>query len=332
VEENHGSSHRFRSWEHCRNAFLNARNKPLDDALLDTLALHLAFYLASWGMYRGSSFLLSLDYTVHKKIVEIVMKDEYSLLFDSDRLIVEKPQEYLDLLFGNSEKNGIVKEINAWYVKWHNEVLSSPIDDLDEMAETNAKEKKDVSTVLITKVLMGVYGCVPAYDRYVMDGLKTQGINATFGRRAVEALLKAVVKKDAVYNNILFARNGIVKEENKKYTALPPENYTFMKVVDMLFWEMGAGHVVYVEKTKERESTTVENLENMIFENRTEGPHDFVIKGKKFSSQDIGSLIMCVYDELKIKGDRKKEIKKHIEEKLEQDWQATTRYSKKIVR
>ena len=50
------------SWEHCFRVFRDARTAPSPD--YDYLSLHLAFYLASWGMYRGSSFLLQKDYKV----------------------------------------------------------------------------------------------------------------------------------------------------------------------------------------------------------------------------------------------------------------------------
>ena len=47
---------RSRSWEHCYRVFRDARIDPSPDC--DYLSLHLAFYLASWGMYRArpSSF------------------------------------------------------------------------------------------------------------------------------------------------------------------------------------------------------------------------------------------------------------------------------------
>lgn len=59
---------RFRSWEHCYSHFMRARNQSEVDH--DYLSLQLAFYLASWGMYRGSSFLLQKDYRVHIPIVK----------------------------------------------------------------------------------------------------------------------------------------------------------------------------------------------------------------------------------------------------------------------
>ena len=50
---------RYRSWEYCYSSFGEARTGTID---VDYLSLQLAFYLASWGMYRGSSFLLQKDY------------------------------------------------------------------------------------------------------------------------------------------------------------------------------------------------------------------------------------------------------------------------------
>jgi hypothetical protein len=52
---------RLRSWDHCYKFFQGGFE---DNELA---SLHLAFYLASWGMYRGSSFLLDKDYLVHLK-------------------------------------------------------------------------------------------------------------------------------------------------------------------------------------------------------------------------------------------------------------------------
>ena len=70
---------RSRSWEHCYRVFRDARTDPSPD--YDYLSLHLAFYLASWGMYRGSSFLLQKDYKVLSPVVEEVLKPEYDCLF-----------------------------------------------------------------------------------------------------------------------------------------------------------------------------------------------------------------------------------------------------------
>jgi hypothetical protein len=43
--------HRYKSWDNCFQAFSVSKQ-------LEIQVLELAFYLASWGMYRGSSGLL----------------------------------------------------------------------------------------------------------------------------------------------------------------------------------------------------------------------------------------------------------------------------------
>lgn len=62
-------NHRYLSWEHC---FLHCKNHDAfsTEKDVDTASLHLAFYLASWGMYRGSSFLLWKDYRIHIPVVQ----------------------------------------------------------------------------------------------------------------------------------------------------------------------------------------------------------------------------------------------------------------------
>ena len=69
---------RFSSWEHCYKCFSAARKSNEPDE--DYLCLHLAFYLASWGMYRGSSFLLKKDYKVHLPVVQEILKEKYDPL------------------------------------------------------------------------------------------------------------------------------------------------------------------------------------------------------------------------------------------------------------
>ena len=55
-------NHRYMSWEHCYSAF----QQPPSPNDTDYLSLQLAFYLASWGMVRGSTGLLWKDYKIHE--------------------------------------------------------------------------------------------------------------------------------------------------------------------------------------------------------------------------------------------------------------------------
>jgi len=50
---------RYRSWEHCFLYFKRDKAHALDEYAIDQLALHLAFYLASWGMYCYGRSIMS---------------------------------------------------------------------------------------------------------------------------------------------------------------------------------------------------------------------------------------------------------------------------------
>lgn len=72
--------HRYLSWEYCHEAFrLNRR--PQIDATIDYLCLHLAWYLASWGMLRNS-FLMQKDYKIHADVVRLIYQPEWDDLLD----------------------------------------------------------------------------------------------------------------------------------------------------------------------------------------------------------------------------------------------------------
>ncbi|MBQ7906646.1 MAG: hypothetical protein IJ309_01585 [Clostridia bacterium] len=341
-------SHRYRSWEHCRQRFINARGTSPSQQEKEELALHLAFYLASWGMYRGSSFLLSLDYTVHLPVVDIALKNVYDKLFQSDSLIVQDQKKYLTLMFGEDGKGGIVGELRDYLALWRNEVKRVGAATTEDEGEDTALAEgsvrggftlDDVSTVLITKILMGVFGCIPAYDRYVMDGLGVQGIQKTFNKKGVGELLNHVVNDEKVYNNINDVRSEMIKA-NQGYTTFDLNNYTFMKMVDMLFWEIGAGQVVEVSTRRGASfdegcigefNCLVKQVESG---NISQPPYTLDAGCKRFKSSNIGSLLMCVCEELKDNADiksRKTNIKDAIKN-LRDGWLATVCYTKKFVK
>lgn len=81
---------RFRSWEHCYKRFYDVRISQNGNVDYDNLSLHLAFYLASWGMYRGSSFLLKKDYRIHIPVVKILLQQQYKCLYDIECVELEK--------------------------------------------------------------------------------------------------------------------------------------------------------------------------------------------------------------------------------------------------
>ena len=197
---------RSRSWEHCYRVFRDARTDPSPD--YDYLSLHLAFYLASWGMYRGSSFLLQKDYKVLVAIVEEILKPEYDCLFGVACTDLRE-----------SEVQGSLENLNKYIAK-HFEPIR------DEVA--GRKVPSSVSPVLITKILMGTLGCVPAYDRLFVDGIKKYKV--TTQEYSQNSLLKLVDFFEE-YNDRL--------EEARRGMRVGDLIYPQMKVLDMGFWQIG---------------------------------------------------------------------------------------------
>ena len=197
---------RSRSWEHCYRVFRDARTDPSPDC--DYLSLHLAFYLASWGMYRGSSFLLQKDYKVLSPVVEEVLKPEYDCLFGIACADLRE-----------SEVQGSLEKLNK-YIAAH----FGPI--RDEVA--GRKVVSSVSPVLITKILMGTLGCVPAYDRFFVDGIKKYKVTT---QEYTPESVRRLVDFYEEHNDRL--------EEARRGMRVGDLIYPQMKLLDMGFWQIG---------------------------------------------------------------------------------------------
>ncbi|MBP2033347.1 hypothetical protein J2Z42_002050 [Clostridium algifaecis] len=197
---------RYRSWEYCYSHFYNARGK--EDADIDYLSLHLAFYLASWGMYRGSSFLLQKDYKVHIPVVQELLKPKYDPLMGIECTEFKKE--------GNQN---LLVEINAFIIEYYDKIRR-------EVKEQDLK--KQLSYTLITKILMGTMGCVPAYDRYFISGIKNQKI-AT-GNYNIKSVLQLVD---------FYEKNADRLESVRKSMTVCDLPYPQMKMLDMGFWQIG---------------------------------------------------------------------------------------------
>ncbi len=197
---------RYRSWEHCYSNFINARDNK--NAELDYLSLQLAFYLASWGMYRGSSFLLQKDYKIHIPVVKELLKEEYDPLAGID--CVELKRE---------ENQRLLENINAFLDEYYSNIR-------DEVK--NIKVRNQLSSTLITKILMGTLGCVPAYDRYFISGIKKQKVSSgNYNMKSIGQLVD-------------FYEKNIVELENiRKDMKVNGMAYPQMKILDMAFWQIG---------------------------------------------------------------------------------------------
>lgn len=201
--------HRYASWEYCHAHFLKCHEKQASIDC-DLAALNLGFYLASWGMMRGSTALLQRSYKVHVDIVPVLFDAKYDELWRLNPI----------------KLNGDGLD-NAWTQIWELRVV---------LADRYGKYDVSMSDVLFTKILLGTMACIPAYDEQFRKGLKatlapveSRGMIKKFGKNS----FKEIVLFYAHHQEDFESLTSTIKFNDKKRTYPP------MKILDMYFWQMG---------------------------------------------------------------------------------------------
>ena len=204
---------RFYSWDHCYKVFCDARCAGSHN--YDYLSLHLAFYLASWGMYRGSSQLLRKDYKIHVPAVRIVL-EEFACLHG---LV------YTDLR--KEEKEGIKEKLyvlNDKLTEYYNGITVSP------------------TGTLISKIVLGTLGCTPAYDTFFCNAVNDDNIITELLGQGHAKLQKNKWDIDSLFLLAdYYQRNSKAFEKlRKKYKVFGLYDYPQMKLLDMGVWQIGS--------------------------------------------------------------------------------------------
>jgi len=194
--------HRYKSWEHCFSYFQRSQEIKNDYA-----SLQLAFYLASWGMYRGSSYLLWKDYKIHEDLIDLLK--QRNIISNKLDLAKEKDSENIELIINTIN---IIKE---YYFK--------------KIKNVNGKEKKvRPSITLASKVLLGINACIPAFDRFFITGMKINNLGGSINKKTLQNIFN--------YYRINQIEFDSSCKYIKKHSGI---EYPPMKLVDMYFWEIG---------------------------------------------------------------------------------------------
>lgn len=194
------------SWEHCigefARAFSNPQKATSDEKTVDYLSLHLGFYLASWGMLRGSSGLSKCDYKVHAPVVKTILG--YSDLFGKDL------QDFL-----NAQTRERFETLRKDVVEYCRQFC-------------NAKDYK-ASDTLVSKIILGTFGITPAYDRYFKKSVIDYGI--TTGTYNIQSLEKLA---DYFSSHHAAEVAEMTKTMQKQFPL-----YTRARVIDALLYTIG---------------------------------------------------------------------------------------------
>ena len=196
--------HRYKSWDNCYIAFQEKKKTEIH-------TLQLAFFLASWGMYRGSGGLLQKNHLIHEGAVDIILhEDNYKLRCDRNNEV---------------SKENIPKIINL------KRELAEYYYDKKFINGKNDEKRISPTDTLISKILLGTLCCCPAYDRYFLAGLKEKKMKYnTFDINSLNELFDFIGKN----NN-----KTEIESAQKLIESKTGNYYPAMKVLDMYFWQIG---------------------------------------------------------------------------------------------
>lgn len=187
---------RYASFDYCFNYFQQFRDdKTLPDmageANLQLSCLHLSFYLASWGMFRGSSFLLEKSAKFFEPLIlAISSMDESIWNVDVDK--------YTD--------NNIDRLIQC-----------------ANLIADNLGKANGPTDTLITKIMLGVFGNVPAFDDNFRKGFDCY----SFGKKNLKRIKRFYDEHNTQIDSKIIYTFDFNGTETKR-------RYTKAKIIDMI--------------------------------------------------------------------------------------------------
>jgi hypothetical protein len=190
---------RYTSFDYCFNFFQDWRaNEGLslgNGSELQLACLHLGFYLASWGMYRGSTVLLQRSLAHLVPVVEAVTSSPASV----------------------------------WAIDANDYSLETATLVLETAARIRAAFPEGASDTLVTKIMLGVFGSVPAFDTNFRRAFGTAFLSAS-----------SLVRIGRFYRNYAdIIERYRVPTLDFASGAETGHRYSRAKVIDMIFFIEG---------------------------------------------------------------------------------------------
>jgi hypothetical protein len=200
------------SFDFCYSYFKNT-DVSVD---IEKSCLIIAFYLASWGMLRASSFLFKKSCKHFEELVNYISEQqrEQESIWDID---VDTYPENYDLI-----------------VKIYSDVKNIVV------------EKGRADLTLVTKIMLGVYGFVPAFDTYFIKAFgdfnkgKVSFNQFNFKKRSIDkqplnAIYNFYIENKSVID-MLSSKWHILDFKTGKENDL---NYSKAKIIDMYGFQKG---------------------------------------------------------------------------------------------
>lgn len=191
---------RYASFDYCFNYFQQARDAAetgqlADDERLTLSCLHLGFYLASWGMLRGSGVLYRRSVRALAPVVRAIASESAT-------------SWELDVPYFAGTDIGEVLAL-AQRIKAAYPVTASPI--------------------LVSKTMLGVFGCVPAFDRFFRVGF----CGAAFNRPTLSRINDFYAAHEQELAAVSIPTIDFMTGQDTT------RRYPQAKIIDMIFFEEG---------------------------------------------------------------------------------------------
>jgi len=241
---------RYKSWTRCHKYFLSIKGKKyenLNDDEKSRAQLELGYYLASWGMYRGSSFLLQYDCSIFEKIIPIILDGKYENLWELslEKINSEDKRKSIkeSLVNIRNEIDAKLIEYRKYYNqnknKLHNDEKNDEQNKNKLHDEENDEQDKHISQTLVTKILLGTLCCIPAYDTYFCRAIRSKNFS--------KGKFNDFYDDDKITNLLnLISKDPIFEELSKKYHP----KYPLMKIVDMAYFTIGYDQALAEKRNK----------------------------------------------------------------------------------
>ncbi|HXS37858.1 MAG TPA: hypothetical protein VN721_14230 [Flavipsychrobacter sp.] len=224
--------HRYASFDYCYNYFQSFRKK---DILLQIAAkenielsvLQLTCYLASWGMFRGSTALLRHSSHALKPVIEFA---------------AATPEKYWEIDIDNYDVT--ISDLTTLYCEIGSRINIPLVKD----GKDNAQE---ATAILVTKILLGIFGCTPAMDEFFIKGIGKANLGYLNYQESID-------KVKAIWQSLFYfyTKHKFIID-SKIITSLQFDGtkssfvYTKAKLIDMLFFERG-NEIIKQEKEKRK--------------------------------------------------------------------------------
>ncbi len=160
---------RYASFDYCYNYFYsfypnNISNIASKDNI-QTSCFQLGFYLASWGMFRGRSKLLQKSVKYFEPLIKWISNADKESCVDKE-LCADKELWEIDVdSYEDKDKDK------------NKDNFQKIIDAAHEIRDVLRDDELNPTDTLVTKIMLGVFGNIPALDTYFSKSFGVRTVN-----------------------------------------------------------------------------------------------------------------------------------------------------------